>query len=62
MIKIKKTSKDEGKFIFGVASGLAAHFGINPWIIRVIFLVITAFFSIGFWVYLILNFLMEKSN
>ena len=62
MIKIKKASKAEGKLGLGVAAGLANHFGINPWIIRVIFLVFTAFVSIGFWVYLVLFLLMQKGD
>lgn len=60
MKNIKKVK--EGKLIWGVCTGLAAKFNKPVWLFRVIFLALVAFGSAGFWIYLILNFLMGKAD
>ncbi len=50
--RLRRSSDD--KVIAGVCSGLADYFGIDPVIIRLVFLVLFLAGTIGFWPYLIL--------
>lgn len=60
MKNIKKVT--EGKFIFGVCTGLAAHFDKPLWLFRLLFILGVAFGSAGFWIYLALFFLMGDAE
>ena len=53
----KRLVKGEKK-IFGVCSGLANYFDMDPTVIRILFVVAFVFFGAGFLLYLILFFLM----
>jgi phage shock protein C len=53
----KKLVKGEKK-IFGVCSGLANYFDMDPTVMRIIFLVAFLFFGTGLLLYLILFFAM----
>ena len=44
--------------IWGVSGGLGKHFDVDPTIIRVIFIVSILFGTLGFWVYIILAFII----
>jgi len=50
--RLRRSSDD--KIIAGVCAGLADYFGIDPVIIRLVFLVLFLAGTIGFWPYLIL--------
>lgn len=45
--------KASDKKIAGVCSGLAEFFGIDPTIVRILFLIALICGSVGFWIYLI---------
>lgn len=45
--------KASDKKIAGVCSGLAEFFGIDPTIVRILFLIALLCGSVGFWIYLI---------
>ena len=52
---IKKFYRDsESKVVGGVASGVAAYFGIDPGVVRLLWVVSIAFFGIGLLLYLVL--------
>lgn len=53
----KRLVKGEKK-IFGVCSGLANYFDMDPTVVRILFVVAFVFFGAGFLLYLILFFLM----
>jgi len=53
----KKLVKGEKK-LFGVCSGLANYFDLDPTIVRVAFLVAAFMFGTGFLLYIILAFVM----
>lgn len=53
----KKLTKGE-KMIFGVCSGLANYFDLDPTIMRVIFVVAFLGFGMGLLIYIILAFIM----
>ena len=53
----KRLTKGEKK-IFGVCSGLAHYFDIDPTIMRVLFLVAVFMFGTGILLYIILAFVM----
>lgn len=53
----KKLTKGEKK-IFGVCSGLADYFDMDPTVMRIIFLVAVFMFGTGVLLYLILAFVM----
>jgi len=50
------------KKLAGVASGLALHFGLSVFLVRVLFLVTTFFHGSGFWVYFVLWVVMPKTK
>jgi phage shock protein PspC (stress-responsive transcriptional regulator) len=54
--------KSKNKVISGVCAGLAESMGIDPLIIRLIFLCAFLFFGTGLGVYLILWLLMPEGN
>jgi len=53
----KRLVKGERK-IFGVCSGLANYFDMDPTVMRILFVIAFIFFGAGFLLYLILFFLM----
>ncbi|MCU0369687.1 MAG: PspC domain-containing protein [Cyclobacteriaceae bacterium] len=53
----KRLVKGEKK-IFGVCSGLANYFDMDPTVMRILFVIAFIFFGAGFLLYLILFFLM----
>jgi phage shock protein C len=53
----KRLIKGEKK-IFGVCSGLANYFDMDPTVMRILFVIAFIFFGAGFLLYLILFFLM----
>ncbi|MBN2683607.1 MAG: PspC domain-containing protein [Bacteroidales bacterium] len=59
---VKRVYRDPDDQIFGgVCGGLGAYFGIDPVIVRIIFVVLAIGF-IGFWIYLILWAITPKAN
>lgn len=54
MSKLKKSSHD--RWITGVCGGIAEHFGLSSTLVRILFVI---FSSAGFWVYLVLMFMLE---
>ncbi|MDN2452749.1 PspC domain-containing protein [Lactobacillus sp. UCMA15818] len=44
----KKMRRSDNRVIFGVCGGIAKYFGINPWILRVIFIVLAVIPHITF--------------
>ncbi|MFI3313300.1 MAG: PspC domain-containing protein [Eubacteriales bacterium] len=59
--KFERSMSD--KKIWGVCSGLSKYFGIsNPWILRIVLLVLTAFVGVGPIAYIILRFVMKPDN
>ena len=56
----KRLTKGPDKKIFGVCSGLAEYFDIDPTIIRVIFVFALVVFGSGLLLYLILAILMPE--
>ena len=48
-------SRDE-RILMGVCGGLAEHFGISPWAVRLIFIVLMIISNVGFPVMVILYF------
>lgn len=49
------------RLLLGVCSGLAEDIGCNPWIVRVLFLVLAHAVGAGILIYLILYLMMDKS-
>ncbi len=56
--RLHKSQKE--KMIFGVAGGLAEYFGLDPMIMRLIFVLSILLGSLGFWVYIILAIILPK--
>ncbi|MFN0048499.1 MAG: PspC domain-containing protein [Cytophagales bacterium] len=52
----------DGRIIGGVSTGIAAYFGIEPWIIRIIFLISLFFGGAGFIFYIILWIAVPKAK
>jgi phage shock protein C len=44
----------KNRVIWGVASGLAKYFNIDPTLVRVLFVISLLLGSLGFWVYIIM--------
>lgn len=57
----KRLTKGEKK-IFGVCSGLADYFDMDPTVMRLIFLVMLLVFGTGILLYLILAVVMPEKN
>ncbi|WML44584.1 PspC domain-containing protein [Neobacillus sp. PS3-40] len=56
MNRLTKSSKE--KALLGVCGGLAEHFGISPFLVRLIFI----FTPVSFFIYLILAVLLPENN
>ena len=56
------TRSTEDKMIAGVAGGLAAYFGIDPTIVRVIWVCLALFGGTGFLVYLIMALVVPRDD
>lgn len=50
------------KKIAGVCSGLAKYFGMDLKVMRIIWILLVAFASVGFWAYLILWAVMKPDD
>lgn len=57
MSQVKKLTKGEKK-LFGVCSGLASYFEVDPTIIRLLFVVAVLGFGTGILIYLIMAVIM----
>jgi phage shock protein PspC (stress-responsive transcriptional regulator) len=61
LVKIQFTTMTRSKtdrIIAGVCGGIAKSTGINPWLFRILFLLIGG----GFWVYLLMWVFIEEDN
>ena len=52
----------QNKVIGGVCAGLARYFGIDPVLVRIVFLVALVFFGFGPLIYIVLWIVMPKSS
>lgn len=52
----------EGKWICGVCAGIAKRFNMNVMLVRVIWLLLGAAGSVGFWLYIAAIFLIKKED
>jgi phage shock protein C len=59
---MKKRLERREPMIFGVCSGLAEYFKVDPTIVRLIFIVAFFGFGTGLLVYIVLAILMPKAN
>ena len=58
--RTKKLTRDlDNKMIGGVCSGIAAHYGWDPNITRIVFFLLG---GLGFWIYLFLWVVLKPSN
>lgn len=57
----KKLVKGSDKWIFGVCSGIANYFDLDPTIVRVLFVLFALFVGSGILVYLILALIVPKA-
>jgi len=57
----KKLIKGSDKWIFGVCSGLANYFDLDPTIVRVLFVLFALFVGSGILAYLVLAIIMPKN-
>lgn len=59
----KRVYRDPDDQIFGgVCSGLGAYFGMDPIIIRIVFVFLGLVFTVGFWIYLVLWAITPKAS
>ena len=58
----KLTRCREGKKLFGVCAGIAKYFGIDPTIIRVIWVLLVLFAGFGLLAYLILALVIPEET
>lgn len=59
----KRVYRDpDDQVIAGVCSGLGAYFGVDPVLIRIIFVILTFAFTVGFWIYVILWAITPKAG
>jgi phage shock protein PspC (stress-responsive transcriptional regulator) len=54
---IMKRSKSD-RVIAGVCGGIGKYTGINPWLFRILFLILGG----GFWIYLLMWIFIEEEN
>ncbi|WKZ31249.1 MAG: PspC domain-containing protein [Candidatus Dojkabacteria bacterium] len=54
MAEKRLTRSSSDKVIAGVCGGLGAYFGLDPMLVRVLFIVAAFFMGATFWIYLIL--------
>jgi len=57
--KLQRSSTN--KMIAGVCAGLGEYFGIDPTLVRLIFVVLALMASGGFWIYIILWIIMPEA-
>lgn len=57
----KKLIKGNDKWIFGVCSGVANYFDLDPTIVRVLFVLFALFVGSGIIAYLVLAIIMPKN-
>jgi phage shock protein PspC (stress-responsive transcriptional regulator) len=48
------------KLLLGVCSGIAADLGWNPWVVRILFVLLAHAAGLGILVYLLLYLIMDK--
>lgn len=53
---------EEGRMIAGVCAGLAQHFGVDPTLVRIIFVILALFGLGGVVLYLILWLIMPRAS
>jgi phage shock protein PspC (stress-responsive transcriptional regulator) len=51
-----------GRLVGGVCSGLGAHFGVDPILIRIAFVGLAIFAGVGFWLYLAILLLVPEEG
>lgn len=56
MNSIKRSKTD--RIIAGVCGGIGKHTGINPWLFRILFIILGG----GFWIYLLMWIFVEEEN
>lgn len=54
--------KNDDRILFGVASGLADYFGVDPVIIRLLFVLLTLIGAHGILIYLVLLIIMPEEG
>jgi len=52
----------EGKLIAGICTGMGEYFGIDPVIVRILFVISLFMFTMGFWLYIILWIIIPKAS
>ncbi len=60
--KLYRLEKHQGAMLAGVCGGLAEYFNVDPSIVRLIFVALTAFGSAGFWVYVVAAIILPKKS
>jgi phage shock protein C len=58
----KLTRVEEGRMIAGVCTGLARYFGVDPTIVRIVFIFLALFVGGGLLLYLILWLIMPMEG
>ena len=53
---------EEGRMLTGVCGGVAEYFGIDPSIVRIIWVAACFAGTIGFWAYVIASFVLPKKS
>ncbi len=56
----KKLTKGEDTIVFGVCSGLAEYFNMDPTIMRIIWILLTCIYGVGVIPYIICALIMPK--
>jgi phage shock protein C len=54
--------KNDGRMLFGVAAGLAEYLGVDPVIVRLLFVLLTLIGAHGILIYLILLIIMPEEG
>lgn len=58
--KLRRSSRNNK--IAGVCGGLGEYFGVDPTLVRAIFVVIALFGTSGIWLYILLAIIMPKAD
>jgi phage shock protein PspC (stress-responsive transcriptional regulator) len=56
LFTMKRSRTD--KVIAGVCGGIGKHTGLNPWLFRILFIILGG----GFWIYLLMWIFIEEEN
>ncbi|MCL4802890.1 MAG: PspC domain-containing protein [Anaerolineae bacterium] len=56
------TRVEDGRMVAGVCAGLAKYFGVDPTLVRIIFILLTIFAAGGVLIYLVLWLLMPMEQ